>query len=68
VRIDIAKLSAEERLELLEQLWESLSAEKVPTTDAQQEELDRRLDHLDREGPVGIPWDAVIERIRNRQR
>jgi putative addiction module component (TIGR02574 family) len=68
VRIDIAKLSAEERLELLEQLWESLSAEKVPTTDAQQEELDRRLDHLDREGPVGSPWDAVIERIRNRQR
>jgi putative addiction module component (TIGR02574 family) len=42
--IDIAKLSPEERLELLEQLWDSLSPEAVPMTDAQEEELDRRLD------------------------
>jgi len=64
--IDIAKLSAEERLELLEQLWDSLSPETVPMTDAQERELDRRLDELDREGPVGIPWDEVLDRIRNR--
>jgi putative addiction module component (TIGR02574 family) len=64
--IDIAKLSAQERLELLEQLWDSLSPEAVPMTDAQKEELDRRLDDLEREGPIGIPWDEVLERIRNR--
>ena len=64
--IDIAKLSPEERLELLEQLWDSLSPEAVPMTDAQKEELDRRLDELDREGPVGIPWNEVLDRIRNR--
>jgi putative addiction module component (TIGR02574 family) len=66
--IDIAKLSPEERLELLEQLWDSLSEtpEAVPMTDAQREELDRRLDDLDREGPVGIPWSEVLNRIRNR--
>jgi len=66
--IDIAKLSPEERLELLEQLWDSLadSPEAVPLTDAQREELDRRLDDLDREGPVGIPWNEVLDRIRNR--
>ena len=64
--IDIAKLSAEERLALLEQLWDSLSPEAVPMTDAQREELDRRLDELDREGPVGIPWNEVLDRIRNR--
>jgi putative addiction module component (TIGR02574 family) len=64
--IDIAKLSPEERLELLEQLWDSLSSEAVPMTDAQKEELDRRLDELDREGPVGIPWNDVLDRIRNR--
>lgn len=65
--IDIAKLSPEERLELLEQLWDSLSPEAVPLSDAQTEELDRRLDDLDREGPVGIPWDEVLDRIRNRR-
>lgn len=66
--IDIAKLSPEYRLQLLEQLWDSLSAtpEAVPMTNAQREELDRRLDELDRDGPVGIPWDEVLHRIRNR--
>jgi putative addiction module component (TIGR02574 family) len=64
--VDIAKLSPEERLELLEQLWDSLSPEAVRMTDAQTEELDRRLDELDREGPAGIPWHEVLDRIRNR--
>ena len=64
--VDIAKLSPKERLELLEQLWDSLSPEAIPMTNAQTEELDRRLDELDREGPVGIPWNEVLERIRNR--
>lgn len=64
--VDIAKLSPEERLELLEQLWDSLSPEAIPMTDAQREELDRRLDELDREGPIGIPWNDVLDRIRTR--
>ncbi|PYV25838.1 MAG: addiction module protein [Acidobacteria bacterium] len=66
--IDIANLSAEERLRLLEELWESLSAtpEAIPLTNAQREELDRRLDDLDRDGPAGIPREEVLRRIRSR--
>jgi len=66
--IDISRLSPEERLELLEQLWDSLSStpEAVPLTDAQRQELDRRLDEIDRDGPTGIPWDEVMRRIRSR--
>ena len=66
--IDINQLSPEQRLELLEQLWDSLSSnpDAVPLTAAQREELDRRLDEIDREGPVGIPWDEVMRRIRSR--
>ena len=66
--IDIASLSQEERLRLLDELWESLSRtpEAIPLTQAQREELDRRLDELEREGPVGIPWDEVCGRIRGR--
>ena len=66
--IDITNLSAEERLRLLEELWDSLSAtpEAIPLTNAQREELDRRLDELDRDGPVGIPWQEVLRRIRSR--
>ena len=68
--IDIANLSSEERLRLLEELWESLSAAPatVPLTDTQREELDRRLDELDRDGPTGIPWDEVLRQIRSRAR
>jgi putative addiction module component (TIGR02574 family) len=68
--VDIASLSSEERLRLLEQLWESLSAtpEAIPLTSAQREELDRRLDELDRDGPAGIPWDEVLRWIRSRAR
>ena len=66
--IDIAHLSPEERLRLLEQLWESLSVTPaaIPLTNAQREELDRRLDELDRDGPAGIPWEEVLRRIRSR--
>ena len=66
--IDINSLSSEERLRLLDELWESLSAapEAIPLTNAQCEELDRRLDELDREGPIGIPWEEVLQRIRSR--
>jgi putative addiction module component (TIGR02574 family) len=68
--IDVASLSFEERLRLLDELWESLSRtpEAIPLAGAQREELDRRLDELDREGPVGIPWDEVLGRIRGRSK
>jgi putative addiction module component (TIGR02574 family) len=64
--IDIARLSPEQRLELLEQIWDSLATnpESVPVTAAQREELERRLDELDRVGPVGIPWDEVLRKVR----
>mgnify|MGYP001358271367 CR=1 FL=1 len=69
--ISIEGLSSEERLELLERLWDSLTPADVPVTEAQRHELDRRLDALDadvREGqPLGIPWDQVIRELRSRR-
>jgi len=66
--LDISKLSSDERLRLLEEIWDSLSTipNAVPLTDAQRVELDHRLDELDQEGPEGIPWDEVLRRIRGR--
>jgi len=67
--IDIASLSIEERLRLPEQLRESLSAtpQAIPLTNAHREELDRRLDEMDRGGPAGIPWEGVLGRVRRRR-
>ena len=65
--IDIARLTKEERLALLEEIWDSLAPDEVPVTDAQRAELDRRLDDLDRDRDRGIPWDEVLRRIRERR-
>ena len=68
--LNIEDMSTEERLRLLEELWNSLShrPEEIPLTPEQREELDRRLDDLEREGPVGIPWEEVLRQIRSRPR
>ena len=62
--INIQDLSPEERLRLLEKIWDSLSDDDVPLTAAQRAELDRRLDELDRDGPTGIPWEEVLRRLQ----
>ena len=66
--IDIGRLSPEQRLQLLEQIWDSLAAtpDAVPITSAQREELSRRLDDLDHEGPIGVPWDEVLRKVRGK--
>jgi putative addiction module component (TIGR02574 family) len=65
---NIDDLSPEERLQLLDRLWESLRShpEELPLTAAQREELDRRLDELNRGKRGGIPWEEVLERLRKR--
>ena len=68
LEIDINKLSPEERLDLIEELWDSLSEDpaNIPLTEAQAKELDRRLEEMDNDSSLGIPWDIVMSRIRNR--
>ena len=66
--LNINDLSPEERLRLIEELWDSLdeTLEAIPLTKAQREELDPRLDDLERSGSDGIPWDQVLQQIRSR--
>lgn len=67
--IDLRQLTREERLELIEQLWDSLSEDErdsLPLTAEQEQELDRRLDALDRDGPVGLSPEELRERLRRR--
>lgn len=63
--IDISALTVEQRLELLDEIWESLyeTPHAIPLTEAQREELDRRIEDLDREGPVGQPLEQVLREI-----
>ena len=67
--LDINALSPEEQLRLLQELWDSLSRnrERIPITDAQREELDRRMPQAETDDGGGIPWDQVLLRIRERR-
>lgn len=66
--IDIDKLDTDQRLALIEELWESLrvNPEGIPLSDEQKKELDRRLDRLESDQAPAIPWESVRGRIRGR--
>jgi putative addiction module component (TIGR02574 family) len=68
--LNIAELSRDEKLDLLDRLWESLGQdpEALPLTSSQREELDRRLDELEVEGPTGLSSDEVVAQSRARAR
>ena len=59
----IAKLTAEQRLALIEALWDSLEQDDVPTTPAQAAELDRRMESYEQDAANAQPWEAVRTRI-----
>jgi putative addiction module component (TIGR02574 family) len=67
-KVDIKNLTPEERLMLLEEIWDSLEPGDISLTEAQRAELDRRLDDLERDPTPGIPWEAVLREIRERAR
>lgn len=57
--VDVSKLTTDEKYDLIDDLWRSLSANELTMTPALRAELDRRLERLDREGPVGVTWEEV---------
>ena len=63
--LDISELSVAERIQLAEDLWDSVAAEtgELPLTEAQAAELDRRLAELARDPEAGESWQVVRERI-----
>jgi putative addiction module component (TIGR02574 family) len=56
---ELERLSPPERPPLISQLWDSLEADQIAVTTAQQEELDRRLETLDQNRRAGITWEAL---------
>ena len=61
-------LSVDERIRLVEDLWDSIAADQnaLPLTPEQRLELDRRLDHYDDDVAAGQPAAEAIARIRKR--
>lgn len=64
----IFDLSASEKLQLVEDLWDDLAAvpEAVPVHDWQKEELARRKANLMKHPASGLSWEEVKRRVRTR--
>ena len=63
------QLTPAERIVLVEELWESITIvpESVPVTDAQREDLQRRLDAFRDDPKAGSTWADVKSRLRSRE-
>jgi putative addiction module component (TIGR02574 family) len=66
LKVEIAELSISERIQLAEDLWDSIleNSEELSLTDAQQQELDRRLEQYNQNPSLGTDWNTVKGQLR----
>lgn len=62
---DIRQLPVSDRLDLVEQIWDSIAEdqEQFQLTEAQKAELDRRLAARKASPDRGRPWEEVKKRL-----
>jgi putative addiction module component (TIGR02574 family) len=63
---EITRLSPDERLILIAQLWNSLDDDHVQLTPTQKAELDRRLATLDSDRAESVTWAALKSELEQR--
>jgi putative addiction module component (TIGR02574 family) len=68
--LGIDRLSLAERLQLVDEIWESLENEPSPPplTEAQKREIERRLVRLETDPSAVTPWEEVEARVLARLR
>jgi putative addiction module component (TIGR02574 family) len=69
LKVEISQLSIAERIQLAEDLWDSIAEqqEDIPLTELQQQELDRRLERYTQDPSAGSDWETVKQRLRASQ-
>jgi putative addiction module component (TIGR02574 family) len=63
---EIVRLSPQERLTLIRELWDSLDPSEVPVTATQRAELMRRLDSFEKDRSGGINWEQLKAQLARR--
>jgi putative addiction module component (TIGR02574 family) len=65
LKVDISQLSVAERIQLAEDLWDSIleQQEELPLSEEQQQELDRRLENYNSNPTTGSSWEEVKKRL-----
>jgi putative addiction module component (TIGR02574 family) len=69
LKVEISQLSISERIQLAEDLWDSILdiQDEVQLDPAQQQELDRRLDRHRQDPTAGSTWETVRQRLGSSQ-
>lgn len=63
--LGIDRLNTQDRLQLIERIWDSLSTESLPSIpESHRVELDERLAEAEANPTLGSPWEDVRERLR----
>jgi len=62
------KLSPRDRLQLISELWDTLSQEDIPVTAEDRALLDSRLADLEANPADQSPWPEVKDRLEQRRR
>jgi putative addiction module component (TIGR02574 family) len=61
------RLSSTERMQLADALLAlEQSSDELFLSETQRQELDRRVEEMDRDDNLGIPWEEVMNQIRKR--
>jgi putative addiction module component (TIGR02574 family) len=65
LKVDISQLSVAERIQLAEDLWDSIleQQEELPLSEAQRKELNRRLESYKKNPANGSSWEEVKKRL-----
>ncbi len=56
---EISSLSADEKFDLLDAIWEDLEAHPQALSVEQEQELDRRIAAYEKNPQIGTPWEQV---------
>jgi len=64
--LGIDQLSVAQRILLVEEIWDSIAAEaeQFPLTEAQKQDLQRRLDAYEANPKAGSSWEEVKARLQ----
>ena len=68
MNVKLRNLPIDERIKLVEELWDSIAADQgvLSLTDDEKAELDRRLDAFESDGNQGLPAVETIAEIRRK--
>ena len=66
---DIAAMTIDERMALVQAIWDSIAAETDPIhlTEPQKRELDRRIAELDADPQNVLTWEEIKAHVQRRK-